>query len=226
MIATAMNTRPQEALSYRDLARQQAHISRRINLNALPRLKALVESADATEVGSAAGIEAGGIEAGGIEVEEGFEVALRFSIDARGFSRVEGELNGRIALQCNGCAETLGYPLTLTIGCVIVETEAIADGLVEDSSGERMVAEDVLVAGGAEVTLTQIVEDEILLNLPERLCTSEPCERAPELAYPAFGVHQAESLTDSDSEGEDGNDDNPFSILADLKIGDGQQNEQ
>jgi hypothetical protein len=38
MIAPAMNTRPQEVLSYRDLARQHARITRQIGLAELPRV--------------------------------------------------------------------------------------------------------------------------------------------------------------------------------------------
>ncbi len=215
MIAPAMNTRPQEVLSYRDLARQQARISRRVGLEALPRLKELVDAADVTEVGCRVGSE----------TDEAFEVRLQFSIDARGCSRVEGELSGRIGLACNGCAEVVAHPLNLTFSCVIAETEAIAHGLVEDSraAGDGMLAEDVLVAGGAEVTVTQIIEDEILLSLPERLCTSEPCGRAPELAYPASGRHLADTGIGAEASDED---ENPFSVLAGLKLGSAEPDER
>ncbi len=202
MIAPAMNTRPQEALLYRDLARQQAGLSRHVGLAALPRLRQLVEATEDADADAVA------------ETDQGFDVTLRFNVDARGFSRVEGELDGRIVLHCNGCAEVLVHPLKLTFACVIAETEAIADVLIEDGQreGDGSLADDVLVAGGGEVTVAQIVEDEILLNLPERLCTSEPCERAPELAYPASDDGLEHSETDEDE------DDNPFSVLADLKL--------
>ena len=215
MIAPAMNTRPQEALSYRDLARQQARISRRISLEALPRLKDLVEKADASAAQASSGAEA----------DLAFDVNLEFSIDARGCSRVEGELSGQLGLMCTGCAEVLVRPLTLTFACVIAETEAIAEALVEGdrTGGESSPTEDVLVANGTEVTVAQIVEDEILLNLPERLCVTEPCEMAPELAYPAPGVQSDEPTRESGVPGAAGaateGDENPFSVLAELKTG-------
>jgi len=218
MIAPAMNTRPQEALSYRDLARQQAQISRRLGLAALPRLKDLVDAVVAAEVDAGAGIE----------LEASFEVALRFGLDARGFSRVEGELSGQVPLNCTGCAETLVQPLSLTFACVIAETEAIADGLVENgrSGGEALLIDDVLVANGTEVTVAQIVEDEILLNLPERLCSSEPCARAPELAYPAPGGSTAAAASGVEAEAASDDEENPFSVLADLKLGSAQKDEK
>ena len=207
MIAAAMNTRPQEALSYRDLARQQARISRRVSLDALPRLEELVE---ASESAAAEGDRAG------------FDVVLQFSIDGRGFSRVEGGLSGQIALNCNGCAESLTHTLELNFACVIAESEAVAAGLVENSrsAGEAQLVEDLLVANGTEVTVAQIVEDEILLNLPERLCTSNPCERAPILAYPAEGEETA--AVTAASETEQTGEENPFSVLAELKSGGGR----
>lgn len=240
MIAPAMNTRPQEALSYRELARQQAQISRQISLTALPRLRELValvapvEQTDAAEVESAAGVET----VVGSE-PAAFAVTLRFSVDDRGFSRVEGELSGRIVLNCNGCAEILAYPLDLSFACIIAESEAVADTLVDDAraAGEFLQSEDVLVANGSEVTVAQIVEDEILLNLPERLCSSDPCERAPELAYPSASGSPDGARTEADenagSRGGDENDErnsekngdeNPFSVLAELKLG-GRQKE-
>lgn len=194
MIAPAMNTRPQEALSYRDLARQKAQISRQIGLDELPRVRAVAST----------------------ETVDGFEVTLTFSVDAGGHSQVSGELTGQVTMTCNGCAEVLAYPLRLEFGCLIAESEAIADGLVEDGrlDGAGHPAKDVLVADGLEVTVAQIVEDEILLSLPERLCVSEPCERAPELAYPAAVEQGTEA---SVAETAEADEDNPFSVLADLK---------
>lgn len=190
MIAPAMNTRPQEALSYRDLARQQARISRQISLGTLDRLKALVGEGD-------------------LESQAELEATLQFSMDPGGLCRVDGTISGEIVLSCHGCAETLPYPLSLSFGCLIAESEDVADGLTE---GEGLPAQDVLVAGGTEISIGQIVEDEILLSLPERLCASSPCERAPALAYPADAA-----AADAQTAEEDADRENPFSVLRSLK---------
>ena len=114
----------------------------------------------------------------------------------------------------------LAHPLRATFTCLIAESEAIASSLIEKgrSGGDSVPAEDVLVADGSVVTLAQIVEDEILLNLPERLCTSEPCERAPELAYPAESALAASENKGAPADADaTAREDNPFSVLADLK---------
>ncbi len=223
MIAPAMNTRPQETLSYRDLARQQARISRPVSLKTLPRLHELVEQVLQENPAEATRERRNGA---------AFVVDLQFRVDARGFCRVTGELTGQLPLNCNGCAEVLDHPLAMSFACIIVETEALADGLVEDgrSGGDTSPTEDVLVAGGTEVTVAQIVEDEILLNLPERLCLTEPCERAPALAYPAAdnaedgGVGKKETATGNDDSHPDG-EENPFSVLAGLKLGNSREDD-
>jgi len=183
-----MNTRPQEALSFRDLARQQARISRQISLDQLPRVNPLTDG------------ESGGP----------LDVTMTFSHDPDGLVRVQGEVNGRLALTCFGCAETLDHELALNFDCVIAVSDGLADQLV------REVREgDVLVADGTDITLAEIVEDEILLGLPERLCRTDPCERALDLSYPAAGV-AVENLEQQAT-------DSPFRILAELKNVDNDQ---
>ena len=85
MIARAMNTRPQESLPYRGLARQRARISRRIALEQLPRLAGLVSRTNELVI----------------------DVILWFGQDRKGLVIVTGQVNGRLPLTCNGCAEEL-----------------------------------------------------------------------------------------------------------------------
>jgi uncharacterized protein len=183
MIAPAMNTRPQEVLSYRDLARQQARISRQISLEELPRVTPLAAGSSGTSL----------------------DVALSFSQEPDGLVRVVGDISGRLALVCNGCAETLEHELKMTIDCVIVASE--------ESASERGAEADVLLADGPEISLAELVEDEVLLGLPERLCVAEPCANAPELHYPALERAGQEVPPPAERA------DNPFSVLADLGVG-------
>lgn len=192
MMAPAMNTRPQAALQYLELAKQAARITRQIDLGELPRLEDLV------------------VEAGVGRTDAPLTVNLRFDLAPDDLVRVQGEISGEVGLVCHGCAEALPYHLQIGFDCLIVGSEEAACRVDADAPpGGR--PEALIVADGREIGLAEIVEDEILLALPERLCRTEPCERAPALAFPATAgtATGAQPGPDTDKE-------NPFSVLAEL----------
>ena len=186
-------------------------MSRQIGLDELSRLRELIDRNDSDDADDADVAEADTAigTSDHATVPAGFRVSLQFSMDPSGYARVEGTVVGSVNLNCNGCAEVLSHELSLSVSCLIAESEAIADGLVE---GDGILPVDVLVANGTDVSLAQIVEDEILLSLPERLCLSDPCERAPGLDYPAQDLETEGRAAEVTAE-----EDNPFSVLRALK---------
>ena len=192
MIAAAMNTRPEEALPYRDLAKQRARISRSIELEQLPRLEKAVSASTGADGGPAG-------------VSGPFDVELSFRVDEADRVRIEGSLRGPLELDCHGCAESRTHVLELEFGCFVADSDARAD--------ELTALGDVVLASGVTVTVADVVEDEILLNLPERLCTAVPCDRAPRLHYPA----ESDDGENADAGAERAAAENPFAVLSELK---------
>jgi uncharacterized protein len=180
-----MNTGPQEVLSYRDLARQNARIHRQVEVDALPRVAVLMAADTASPL----------------------DVVVRFGRDPHGTVTAAGEILGRLPLTCSRCAEAREYPLKISFEYAIVATEALASEL---AASERGRDEDIVVASGPEVTLAELIEDEILLGLPEWLCTEEPCENRPQLDFPVGDV-----AVDVEAGRR-----NPFAALAGLRTAD------
>jgi uncharacterized protein len=178
MMLPAMNSGAALPLPYRDLARRRARISRQAGPTELPRLTQMLATPEAALL----------------------NVELDFDQDAQGRATATVRLDGTLPLDCAGCAETLPYELALEFHCTIVESESAAAALTID--------EDVVVASGAEITLAELVEDEVLLSLPERLCRTSPCEHLPPMAYPPEAADAAEA----------DKPDNPFSVLAGLDL--------
>ena len=179
MIAPAMNTRPDERLSYLDLARQGARVERRLAPEELPRLSSIAR------------------------VLQPVDVVLEFARDELGRARVTGRVETRVQATCQRCLQdverTIGARLALL---VVSEHEARQLG------GEL----DVHTVEGGSVSCAGLVEDELILALPERLCRDEPCAFAPALSYPATDTGKARETAG------DGNlKENPFSVLAALK---------
>ena len=129
---------------------------------------------------------------------EGWEVQadLRFSLDEEGVAWVHGEFSARAKLRCQRCLDVLdsGFSGSLAL-CLVADDERAAE-LAQHS--------DVLVVAGDEVAVSDIVEDELLLGIPEQLCVAEPCERRPALSYPAADAPAEESAS-------------PFAVLGRLK---------
>ena len=181
MIAPAMNTSTEERLIFRELARRQARISRQVEVNGLQRLRPLL----------------------GQPGDEHLAVELDFSLDASADVRLNVQVNGVLGLLCNGCAELIAHPIRMTFELCLVTSECRADELAGDC--------DVMLVDGHDVSIAEIVEDEILLSLPERLCETQPCERAPALSYPAESEQADMNDTPEDT-------DNPFRILAEFDL--------
>lgn len=156
-MAPAMNTRTDELFRYRELAHQKARILRSIVLRDLPRLAAAIGS-------------------GPEDSDAELKVAVTFRNDSEGDVWAVGTAAGRLALVCQGCAERVGHALEIEFAVCVVDSDHRAAELQD---------RDVMVVEGEGLSLTDLIEDELLLQLPERLCTAQPCERSLQFAYPA-----------------------------------------
>ncbi|MFZ1495343.1 MAG: YceD family protein [Candidatus Competibacter denitrificans] len=85
-------------------------------------------------------------------------VALVGGVDEHGVSFLEGSLSTEIELDCQRCLGPLRIPLTVNVALGIIRSETEAERLPERY-------EPLLVAG-TEVTVADLVEDELLLALP------------------------------------------------------------
>ncbi len=175
MIAPAMNTRPDERLSYIELARQGARVQRQLAAQDLSRLSSVAR------------------------IQDDVDVALEFYTDELGRHWVQGSAVARVRTSCQRCLERFPRSLHAQVSFCIAQ---------EPTASELAKELDVFTAGSDMVLLSDLVEDDLLMALPERLCKSEPCEHAPRLSYPASG--QGEKEAGSGVE-------NPFSVLAALK---------
>jgi uncharacterized protein len=123
-------------------------------------------------------------------------VELDFHLDAHGRPWVSGSADVTVTVTCQRCLERFDTAMRGDFSLCIVRDPDLASVL----GGEM----DVLVAKDDVVSVADVVEDELILSLPERLCTETPCPYAPALEYPADGEVEA-------------TDENPFHVLSVLK---------
>ena len=88
--------------------------------------------------------------------------ALDFSLDDEGRPRVTGTCKVVAPIRCSRCAETLDIEVESRLDLRVVATDAEAEAL--------MPAFDTVVSEDDRLSLTALVEDDILLSIPERCC--------------------------------------------------------
>jgi len=106
------------------------------------------------------------------------EVELSFARDDEGRCRVRGTVDGELSLECQRCLEPVVRRVRTDIDLCVVASEEDAQGLDAQL--------DAFVLNGEEATLAMLVEDDVLLSLPVRVCElGDECPLRPSLDYPA-----------------------------------------
>jgi len=176
MMAAAMTTRKSRAPTYVDLAKASAVVKRDLPPAACARLQAVVE------------------DLGAVHAE------LRFTLDAEHRVRVGGSVETTVALECQLCAEPVSKPLRAEFDGLLAPTEAQASAWRAAGGSDN-----IIVVESAELDAAALVEDELLLQLPTKVCVESACERRPVMSYgPPGEPVEADTY-------------NPFAALSELK---------
>lgn len=100
------------------------------------------------------------------------EVRLEFGREPRSRTVVRGSIRGVLRLTCQRCLQPFELALDLPVHLVVVRSDAEAGRLAEE--------EDALLVGDAQaLSLAELVEDELLLALPQVPAHPTPGCRPP-----------------------------------------------
>lgn len=125
-------------------------------------------------------------------------IALAFRCDERGRSIVEGSVRMPLTLECQRCLEWVGRVIDVPVRLCLVGSETQAAELLEEV--------DAFVLHDDEVSIVELIEDDLLLALPSQVCQAyDECPRRPGFSYPADGSEASSGVV------------NPFAVLAKLK---------
>lgn len=124
------------------------------------------------------------------------DVRLFAGRDAEGRRYVAGHIDGLLHLRCQRCLAALDFPLLLDFSLALVESETEADRL----GGEY----EPLLIGSERIAVRDLIEDELLLTLPDF-----PQHADTRCALPAYSEQEAGAHTEDKP--------NPFAVLATLK---------
>jgi len=139
------------------------------------------------------------------------EVELSFDVNSQNKPCVRGHIRTEVGLQCQRCMQDMIWPIDNQFELVVVESEAEAEQLGEDI--------DVLLVEEQLVSISDLVEDEILLNLPIVPKHKAGTDCANTITSDEMAEDSVEQIIDSAEEAETENEakENPFAVLAELK---------
>jgi len=152
-------------------------------------------------------------------VDELIAVDARFEVTTDDYGRplVTGQAHATVVMPCQRCLEGVQIEVTAPLGQVIW----FGDDMPAELANTDL---DVMLSSTREMTFAALVEDDLLLALPQQACQTEDCERLPVLAYPAPGyTNDQDGSEDTDAKLPDDRQ-RPFSGLKDLL--DGQSAEE
>lgn len=125
------------------------------------------------------------------------DVAINLSFEKVGrLTTVRGSIKATIALQCQTCLKEVLYPIDTQVNLGLVSTPEQTDRLAEEFEPLWLETDNTL-------SLNQLVEDELLLVIPD----------FPGHDYDCMEIKQA--FSDHDNQQQKSN--NPFAVLAKLK---------
>ena len=125
------------------------------------------------------------------------EVNVRFDKEGR-FAVVAGTINSQVALECQNCLQALEWPIEITFKLAVVASLLEADQMEIDA--------EPLLFNGEKLSFNTLIEDEILLTLPDY----------PRHAHDCIKRRQSQDR-DYDQPHTGTEASNPFSVLAKLK---------
>ncbi len=140
--------------TYRELAQSSASIERRLSGEALPRL---------AELG---------------KVHEVVEATFRFLLHD-GRAAVAARASAVIDLPCQWCDQSRQRTLDAEFEALLAEDEAQAQAWSADADEDA----PVIVVAGRHFDAAALIEDELLLAVPGRVCDRDVCEFRPDAEY-------------------------------------------
>ena len=154
MIAPAMTTRNRQRLAiYRDLAREGANLTRTIEARSLDRL---------AELG---------------QIVEPVEAQFEFYVH-EGCPAVRGRVWARMSLPCQWCDEQPTRRIEAEFEGLLASDDEEAERW-----GERLQDAPVALVVGETLDEALIVEDELIMAVPGRVCLDESCSYRPAASY-------------------------------------------
>lgn len=132
-----------------------------------------------------------------------FSVSLQFAVDEERHRIVKGRVAGSVTLECQRCLQLMQWPVDSNFTLAMVFSDQAAVALPR-------AYEPWLLESHEDVSLIDMIEDEVLLSVPVQASHPEGECSMPESERPDSKVEVLQAVDRQEKT-------NPFSVLAELK---------
>lgn len=147
--------------SYKGLAQKNSVVIRKVVAEQLPRLAEVCESVDSVDV----------------EMIFHFDDFHRICVNAKTDTLVH--------LECHLCQEPVVWPMRVEFDALVASSEAQAEQWLTVAATQIGASENIVVAAGQDLDVAELIEDELILQLPRQVCFDDGCERRPVMHFHA-----------------------------------------
>ena len=117
------------------------------------------------------------------EAVKGISADMSFDHDGQTRIKVSGRVRCDAQLACHRCENLVWCHVNSDFASVIAFDEEQATSWSQLDPNL-----DILVVSGANLDVAELIEDELLLALPERVCTDDDCVHIPEMRFGKMAV--------------------------------------
>lgn len=168
-----------------ELAAQRRTLEGQLSVSAMPRLIQSLSTDDAEEIG-----------------RYHVDYVLNFGVDEGGVPGVTGTVQTALPIECQRCLETMEFPVSLDIRLALVKSRESAQQLPENY-------DPLLVSQDIEISVESIIEDELILALPQvAMHEIKDCPKGESFRNTGDGAAENGAAPQRE---------NPFAMLAQLK---------
>ncbi len=138
-----------------------------------------------------------------------------FSIDDQQHCRVRGTAEAELRLPCHRCllAQTLSVSAQLD-NRLLIDSRS-GEGAAKLGVAAQAARGDLVVLASPLLSLAELLEDDLLLSLPQQICKLADCVNAPGLSYPIAPQERMSAAGSEDAEQRPNK--SPFAVLQQLR---------
>ena len=114
---------------------------------------------------------------------ESINVEMRFRFDEFGRICVSAITRAVLQIECHLCREPVSWQRNVDFDAIVAHDDAQAAEWSSLRARKDGLPDNIIVAAGKDLNVAELIEDELILQLPRQVCFEEECGRRPSMQF-------------------------------------------